>query len=170
MSKAELVANHEGAKTLCKRLAGDNWRELYNVSWLAFREAELRGKAKCDDAVNYFYRVIWSKNYQYHRDNQKSKLIYNEKALRLYCDEEPSDSKEFDRHEELEEIIKKYLSKDYKDELNQFYQDFCRALLGFQDIKIAQRQMGICRTTFWKLLKQLRGVLKLEEQKHQKTK
>ena len=152
---SDTVINNKQAIDFCKRLSGDNWMELYNTSWLAMREAELKGKVidNDSDALRYFFTIARNKSrFRKTRIKKQIDIILSDDFITNY-DYTTEDT--VDKIDQIEDIIKTYLSKEPENMIDKFYQDFCKAILGFKSIKEAQEGMTICRTTFWILLNQL---------------
>lgn len=165
MKKAsDIVIQHHRPKEVCRKLAGENWEELYQESWLAVRENELKG-VDIKDPISFFYKIALYKS-KHRRTNIKNqvKLVYSDQVdvYERYKEIEYFTEEDQDKIETIEKTINKYLERKPENMVDKFYQDFCRALLKFNSIREAQKEMDICRTTFWIILTQLQEDLRNE--------
>lgn len=158
VSASDEIVNNPRAEDICRKLAGRDWKELFQSSWLEMKEQELKGN-KINSAIDYFYFIALSKSkYRKTRVKKKIDIVFSD-DITFY---EIPQEEQADSIKHIQDVVKKYLEKETNNLIDKFYQDFCKAILTFNSISEAQKGMNICRTTFWILLNQLQEDLKNE--------
>jgi hypothetical protein len=154
LKASDIIANSEFCKLKAKQLGGDNWGEIFNEAWLRIREQELKGNT-IESPLDYFY--LTALNLSKYRHTQSKRQI---KTVSLSY-EEVNLAEEIgqDHTSEFKAIAYDFIKQTSGDEIDVFYREFCELILISKSLQTARHKSGLDRTTFYRLLKELKARL-----------
>jgi hypothetical protein len=163
MKASDQIIHCEICHRYAKKIAGENWREAFNIAWLKIREIEIKNSNKTiRNYKTYFYSALRSAVVD---EQRKSNRIISESNLPIidsFIDDDSNHSTklyielESDEYLDVWEIESKvlhdWLNRRTKDQDILFLQNIVNLALEFKSVKRAASKTKMSLRTFFKYL------------------
>jgi len=150
LKASDIIADSEFCKRKAKQLGGDNWREIFNESWLRIREQELKGNT-IKSPLDYFYLTALNLS-KYRKPREKKRI----KTVPLDYEVNIAEEVGQDHTSEFKAIAYDFIKQTSGDEIDTFYREFCELILISKSLQAAREQSRLDRTTFYRIFKELK--------------
>lgn len=156
---SDKIANCEKCKKTAKKLAGRDWRELFQDTWLKIWEYEEKGN-RINDPVSYFYIIARnaSKYRKTTNEDYQIKYVFTEDITKVKPRKEGLDIP----RQDLRRIAKSYIDSKTGDDEKDYYRYFLDAIMQHDTIAEAAKEIGLGKTCFYNSLASLKQILQEE--------
>ena len=154
MKPTDAVINNRICEARCKKLAGREWRELFNETWIQLHKAQEEGK-QIEKPIQYFCAIAFQITAAKYREK---KPILTEKPIEntIHITQE----KDIDLPHINFKAIETYLNSETIDEVHQYYKNLLELILEAGSIAEGLRASGLTRMSYYSSVKELKQILK----------